>query len=181
MNHHSKSESDVSRTSPPGAESGFDLFETWKYYEQVAMHFNDLLMRLRSQSLAAVAAVSAVAGGVLVKGDASGAGPRYGALAGVFGVLLVFWCAIWILDFTYYNRLLLGAVRALAAIEEISKTGGRVRQLDLSKNIEEAVTGGAVRTDGGNVGRWSFYVLVAVGLLVGFSLALAASGEWLTV
>jgi hypothetical protein len=34
----------------------------WAKYEDIAMHFNDLLMRLRSQSLAGIAAVSVLVG-----------------------------------------------------------------------------------------------------------------------
>ena len=41
---------------------GFDLLGLWKEYEAVAMHFNDLLIRIRTQSLAAVAAFATVAG-----------------------------------------------------------------------------------------------------------------------
>jgi hypothetical protein len=46
------------RPQPPPvipAARDFDLFELWKEYEGLSQHFNDRLMRLRSQSLAAVA------------------------------------------------------------------------------------------------------------------------------
>lgn len=35
-------------------------FELWKSYEDVAMHFNDLLIRLRTQALAALATISSI-------------------------------------------------------------------------------------------------------------------------
>ena len=35
-------------------------FELWKSYEDVAMHFNDLLIRLRIQALAALATISSI-------------------------------------------------------------------------------------------------------------------------
>jgi hypothetical protein len=48
--------------TPNNGPSGFDLLDAWKEYERVAMHFNDLLIRFRSQSLAAVAAFATIAG-----------------------------------------------------------------------------------------------------------------------
>ena len=34
----------------------------WEKYEDIAMHFNDLLMRLRTQALAGIAAISTLVG-----------------------------------------------------------------------------------------------------------------------
>ncbi len=39
-----------------------DVQKLWEKYEDIAMHFNDLLMRLRTQTLAGIAAVSALVG-----------------------------------------------------------------------------------------------------------------------
>jgi hypothetical protein len=118
---------------------GFDLFKVWNQYEAMAMHFNDLLMRLRSQSLGAAAAF-ATAAAVLLKNDSAGTDVRWGPLTAVFLFLLGFWIAIWFLDFCYYNRLLLGAVAALEEVEAVSRQGARrVSELSLSTRIEEAV------------------------------------------
>jgi hypothetical protein len=43
-------------------EEGWPVFEVWKKYEEITMHFNDLLMRLRTQALAAVAALATIVG-----------------------------------------------------------------------------------------------------------------------
>jgi hypothetical protein len=40
---------------------GWPLKDVWEKYEDIAMHFNDLLIRLRTQALAAVAAISTLA------------------------------------------------------------------------------------------------------------------------
>jgi hypothetical protein len=72
--------------------TGFDLFEVWKEYQKIATHFNDLLIRIRSQSLAAVATFATIAG-VLVKGESINADLRWGALTAVFGILSIFWVA----------------------------------------------------------------------------------------
>jgi hypothetical protein len=42
----------------------------WEKYEDIAMHFNDLLMRLHTQGLAGIAAVSTLVG-IFTKGTAS--------------------------------------------------------------------------------------------------------------
>jgi len=44
------------------AMSPINRFDLWKEYERVAMHFNDLIIRLRSQSLGGVAAFATLAG-----------------------------------------------------------------------------------------------------------------------
>jgi hypothetical protein len=130
----------IQTAAPPvkPVEPGFDLFEVWKKYEELAQHFNDLLMRLRSQSLGAVAAF-ATAASVLLKGDAIGTDFRWGSLVAVFSSLSVFWLAIWMLDFLYYNRLLLGAVDALEKIEDESTRRNRIFEINLSTRIEAVV------------------------------------------
>jgi len=70
-------------------EAVFDRMTLWKEYENVAMHFNDLIIRLRSQSLGAVAAFATLAG-VITKND-TGPQLRWGLLTGAFGLLAVFW------------------------------------------------------------------------------------------
>lgn len=57
-----------------------------------------------------------------------------------FGILTAFWVAIWILDFRYYNRLLIGAVDALLKLEDQLKAGQRI-DIEMSHKIEDAVLG----------------------------------------
>jgi len=154
----------------------FDLFEVWKECQKIATHFNDLLIRIRSQSLAAVATFATIAG-VLVKGESINADLRWGALTAVFSILSIFWLAIWFLDFTYYNRLLLGAVNALIEIEEASRSNVHITQLILSTKIVASVKKGISRRSnkywaGEKIGRWVFYSLVFVVLLSGTMVSL---------
>lgn len=146
-----------------------DVFKVWKEYERVAMHFNTLLIRLRTQSLGGVAVLAALAS-VIVHGPA-GDEPRWGVLALAFLLLCPVWLAIWILDFCYYNRLLLGAVEALVEVEGSVKQGAYLPSLQLSTTIERKVGGYCGR---GGVGRWLFYSIVMLGLLVGAGASLAA-------
>ena len=151
----------------------------WKEYQRVAMHFNDLLMQLRSQSLAAVAAFAAIAG-VFAKADVD-AGLRWDMLASVLALLLCFWVAIWLLDFLYYNRLLIGAVDALMALEKSTAGGTPTQVLDLSTRIE-AVVAERKQPVSGRLGResarWWFYSVVGFGLGGGFLVSASAAG-WL--
>jgi hypothetical protein len=149
------------------------VFEVWSKYEEIAMHFNELIMRLRIQALAGVAAISTVAG-ILGRHEDDGV-TRWGLLTAIFAFLCLFWVAIWILDFKYYTRLLLGAVDALIAIEKLSIQGTEVAEINMSTLIEEAVEGSKYKRASQKErkkrrrlasGRLAFYLLVFTGLLV---------------
>ena len=153
--------------------AGFDAFAAWKEYQAVAMHFNDLLLRLRTASLAAVGAFATIAG-VVIKTDVD-SHLRWATLAGVFALLGCFWVAIWVLDFLYYNRLLIGAVDALIELEEKSAQTGRVSALTLSTKIERVVAEGRLPNKGKlgrESARWWFYGIVFTVLLFGFAFSL---------
>ena len=172
---------DASSPLPPKVSSlkdpraGFDLFKVWTQYETLAMHFNDLLMRLRSQSLAAVAAF-ATAAGVLIKTESVGVDFRWGFMSAVFSCLFVFWIAIWILDLWYYNRLLLGAVEALLVIERASLEGDRILGVNLSVQIEAAVRRRRKGSWKRCKGIWVFYFIVCLLLLTATGLSIRGFG-----
>ena len=88
----------------------------WAKYEDIAMHFNDLLMRLRTQALAGIAAISTLVG-IFTKTDPSEFQSDWLIATAIFIALTTFWVAIFCLDFFYYNRLLVGAVAALKELE----------------------------------------------------------------
>jgi hypothetical protein len=159
---------------------GWPLKEVWEKYEDIAMHFNDLLIRLRTQALAAVAAISTL---VTIFGK-TGADPKlsWELAALVFSLLAVFWVAIWIIDFCYYNRLLIGAVAAILDIETLSKDAMHIRQIDISTKIERAVAREGkrlpfdwYRSFNLHLGTWAFYVLVLVALVGGIWFSVCAS------
>ena len=151
-------------------EEGTPIFEAWDKYEIITMHFNDLLIKLRTQAIGGVAAIATVVA-VISKGDTSSSF-NWAIMASVFFFLIVFWVAVWVLDFKYYNRLLLGAVDALLEIENLSKTCTHVKELSLSHKIEDAVAGIGNKIDHKlhkqlSLGRRWFYLIVFFGLLVG--------------
>lgn len=96
--------------------------ELWVRYEAIAMHFNDLLIKLRTQSLAGIAAVSTIVG-VFPKTGIADAHMNWLIAKAIFAAMACFWVAIWCLDLLYYNRLLDGAVNAIKKLENQTKTG----------------------------------------------------------
>jgi hypothetical protein len=161
------SESVPNHVEPDESRAVFDRFKLWKDYEGVAMHFNDLIIKLRTQSLGGVAAFAALAA-VVAKGDTP-ADLRWGILTGAFFLLILFWSAVWILDLGYYNRLLQGAVDALLTIESSSVGSPLVDRIELSSRIEQRVTSGK-RVDGKGW-RVAFYVVVLLALLIGLAVS----------
>jgi len=158
---------DHRKNSSEGSDGeGSDLFEVWKEYERIAMHFNELIIQLRVRALASIAAISALVG-FLSRGDPEGF--RWGILAAVFVMLAIFWVAISILDLRYYNRLLIGSVSAILEIEKASKNQTKIREINMSHRIEEAVAGNFTRIpkEPSWSGRRLFYVLVLIALLGG--------------
>jgi hypothetical protein len=160
----------------------FNRYLLWKEYEQIAMHFNGLIIKLRSQSLGGVA-VFATLTAVVARGDTT-ARVRWGLLTGAFALLSFFWVAVWVLDLGYYNRLLAGAVKALLDIEKESCDSALVNKINLSTTINQYLTGNLEQTANTEQSRISlglahnhytvaFYAIVFMGLLVAFIVSLA--------
>ena len=142
------------------------------------MHFNDLLIKLRTQALGAVAAISTLLS-IFSKSGTDNEISWELAIA-VFFFLCIFWIAIWILDFYYYNRLLVGAVEAILNIEAISKDKLYIRHIDISTKIELAVAGKSASFDKKmceqyrilSFGRRAFYIIVVIALAIGFGVSI---------
>ena len=167
--------------APTEASKGFPIKELWEKYEEIAMHFNDLLIKLRTQALGAVAAISALVG-VFSKTETGL--HSWEISSAVFLFLCAFWVAIWVIDFRYYNLLLLGAVDAIVDLEEISNTATHVSYIDISTKIERAVAGERQRHHAAPrqryqqlvFGRWAFYLIVFGALLFGLAVSLYQVG-----
>jgi hypothetical protein len=140
-----KSTAELPITSIPPGQEPFKTsieyrFQVWQEYEKIVMHFNDLLIRLRTQALGGVAAVAVLAA-VIVRGDISPT-LRWEVLVGAFAMLLLFWSAVYWLDTLYYNRLLEGAVDAIMDIEDSDKNNAPFPGLQMSTRIENVVSTG---------------------------------------
>lgn len=111
----------------------------WDKHEKIAMHFNDLILKVRIQALGALAAIITVGVAIIHDKSCLTALP-WGLIAVFFGILSVFWIAIWVLDFKYYNKLLEGAVAAILTLEDQMKKGEPIH-IEMSHKIEAAVSG----------------------------------------
>jgi len=156
-------------SEPSDSASNSFLLDAWERHEKIAMHFNDLILKVRIQALGTLAAVVTV-GGVLLKTVPPEQHLPWGVVTSVFSILLAFWIAIWVLDFRYYNRLLLGAIDSLLALEDAINSGAKI-DFNMSHKIEDAVVGRAPthRDKGTLTGPFLFYLIVMVVLIVGIA------------
>jgi len=146
----------------------------WSKYEDIAMHFNDLLMRLRLQSIAGIAALSTIVG-IFAKEGAEDKSINWLMITAIFVAMALFWIAIWCLDFLYYNRLLLGAVSALVEVEQQSKSSILINSgINLSTVIEKEFQSPLFTSKTWHFrGVLCFYALVFLTIILGASFCLA--------
>ena len=157
-------------------ESDKYYFKLWKSYEDVAMHFNDLIIRVRIQSIGGIAALAAILG--IFLNDRSGNSNNsfnYCIATLALFVLIMFWVSIFILDIFYYNRLLEGAVNAILKHEQNKDEFPAKKNINLSTNIEMAFRTrfnhepkGYKRICNGRIG---FYLVVLFALLITFTIS----------
>lgn len=135
-------------------EHGVDpnIVGVWQKYEDVAMHFNELIMRWRLQAIGGLAGLVTLAG--FVVGDAESLLVRYRAMLLLSLVLTFGWIGVGIIDLFYYRRLLQGSVDAILRLESQMKT------IDLSTAIENKAG------RGGEIAPWIFYACGLLPLLV---------------
>ncbi len=107
--------------------------ELWFHYEEIAMHFNGLIIQYRLQLMGGVGAIGAVAGYLIA--EKTDAVNRPGLRLVVSTTLLVLVSAAAFLDISYYNQLLVGAVDALLEFEKNN------RNINMSTRIDQAVPG----------------------------------------
>jgi len=150
------------------AQTELNVYQLWCKYEDIAMHFNDLLIQLRTRSLAGIAAVAALIG---VFADNLNEDPltNWVIASSVFAALSVIWISIFFLDVFYYNRLLSGSVKAILDLENSTSSPPAKESIDLSTIIVDEFKKPLPR--GTNFGVLIFYVLVFLLILAGLILS----------
>src|SRR5688500_15957385 len=128
---------------PTGIDVDPKIVELWGKYEDVAMHFNELIMRWRLQAIGGLAGLVTLAG--FVVGDAESLLVRYRAMLLLSIVLTFGWIGVGIIDLFYYRRLSQGSVDAILNLES------KIKQIDLSTAIENRARRGS------KVAPWIFY------------------------
>jgi hypothetical protein len=106
--------------------------QLWHHYEEIAMHFNSLLMQYRLQFLGGAGTLGAIAS-YLIGGKIEDAAQRHWLRFLVSTGLLLLMVGAAVLDIFYYNRLLRGAVNELLRFEGLHPT------IQMSTQIERTV------------------------------------------
>jgi hypothetical protein len=130
------------------------VFNQWSKYEDIAMHFNDLIMRWRLQAIGGLAALVTLGGSVV--GGVANFEQRYWAMILLTTTFLCVWLGLGALDLFYYRKLLSGAVKELLEFEK--KNAVRGKPIRMSTTIEKHAE------SGGKFGPWIFYALGAAPL-----------------
>ena len=107
--------------------------DLWFHYEEITMHFNQLIIQYRLQLMGGVGAIGAVASYLIASKTEEANRPGLRFVVSL--TLLVLVSAAAYLDIYYYNQLLEGAVDALL---EFEKNNPRIY---MSTRIHDAVKG----------------------------------------
>jgi hypothetical protein len=135
-----------------------DEARAWSKVEDVAIHFNEMILNFRLKALGAITVAAGLVGTVLLNKEGVAAPQmNYFSFALAIWFLAVVWLAIMCLDLGYYHRLLLGAVDEALRIEEASQ--GR---LQLSTKIREK----AEKGPGDSLARTAFYILPLIAMIL---------------
>jgi len=108
-------------------------FEIWIQYEEIAKHFNDLLIQYRLQLMAGMGAIGTIASYLI--GEKASDENKNWLIAVVSTWLLLLIVAAAIIDLCYYSQLLLGAVAEIVDYEK------RFPQIQISTRIKEYAGG----------------------------------------
>lgn len=159
-----------SRDSENDPCDSIDTLELWSKYEDIAMHFNNLLIQLRMRSLAVIAAVATVVG-VIVESETLFASFSWFMATMLLAATGIVWFAVGCLDLLYYNRLLRGAVLAIKKLEKSTKEISTIRTINFSRQIEKVFEPGK-RKYNASVGVLIFYLTIEALLFGGATYAL---------
>ncbi len=99
----------------------YSKFDVWKEHENIAMHFNGLLMQLRLRALAAVGFIVTI-GGIFAKNQDNGV--NWALLSVILFIVLLAWISTYVIDRFYYNKLLTGSVKAIVELEKLDDGSG---------------------------------------------------------
>lgn len=121
------------------------LLQEWRTVVDTQMHFNDMIIRMRTLGVTAVVTVfgaAAFAIGQYPDRFYDLLGERFHVSEGVIFFGLVLWAAIFFIDFFYYFRLLIGAVNRSYEIDDAFRNAhymGALRPFGMSRLISDAI------------------------------------------
>jgi hypothetical protein len=162
-------------SAPPTSGVTEDEARLWAKAEDVAMHFNEMIMNFRLRALGGITLAGGLVGTVLLKGNGPPSSVNLLTFGGAMALLAVLWRAIHSIDDRYYQKLLLGAVDDLIRLE--AQSDGRIQ---LSTLIEKRVAGAMPEA----VERFyqiPTYALVVTATLAGILAACRLGGAWVGI
>ena len=92
------------------------VVELWWHYEQLAMHFNQIIIQYRLQVMAGIGVIGAVSSYIVAE-KIHGPEDKHRVRAIISLLLLLLIIAAAFLDLAYYNELLRGSVNAILKLE----------------------------------------------------------------
>lgn len=138
------------------------LMEEWKQVTGMQMHFNDMIIRMRTLAVSVVISVFGAAGFAIGQYEHrfirfAGEDVHVAAIVIAFGLIL--WLTIFTVDYGYYYKLLVGAVRRGWQIDDAFRTVKLFDGMHLfgaARVISEAIG----PTGASKYFVWTFYGLV---------------------
>ncbi len=127
--------------------------ELWFHYEEIAMHFNELIIQYRLQLMGGIGSIGALSG-YFIGSKVDSAEMRHKLRAFIATGILLLLLAAWNLDINYYNNLLRGAVDALIQFERDHP------EINMSTSIKARFTYSATST------IYITYLIIAIPLMI---------------
>ena len=129
------------------------IIELWFHYEEIAMHFNELIIQYRLQLMGGIGSIGALSG-YFIGSKVDSAEMRHKLRAFIATGILLLLLAAWNLDINYYNNLLRGAVDALIQFEREHP------DINMSTSIKARFTNSATNT------ICITYLIIAIPLMI---------------
>lgn len=139
------------------------IMEEWKTVIQTQMHFNDMLMKMRTAAISVVVAIYAVAGALVGQFPNSflvicGKQVHISILIIGFGITL--WIGIFLIDYKYYYKMLLGAVERGYEFDEAFSN------VKVYKDLSMFGLSSKIRDKIGKPGASKWYVIAYYGIVL---------------
>ena len=115
-----------------------EVTQLWFHYEEIAMHFNELILQYRIQLMGGAGVLGTIFAYLIGSKSANGENKHWVRFVVSF-VLLVIITAAASLDVFYYDKLLSGAVKAIIELEE------KYPHINMSTLIKKETSGNYVK------------------------------------
>jgi hypothetical protein len=163
FNKISNKQESVEKQNCADSETVGNIISLWSKYEDIAMHFNELILKIRTYAIGGLATAATICIGIAQA--TSNSLERWITFQLIFACLSTIWLAIWIIDRAYYSKLLQGSVDEIIRLEnEITTNQILPIKLLLSSTIHTKLRSSSIPNS-----PHVFYGLPFFILLIGFA------------